>query len=375
MEIRGASMAAMMRHASRTAQSENKPDASMEETNASLAAEDEAPAAMLQRFEDSRDEMSAAMSLFRNRRDLEKRKGVHEGGNLERVLDEEAEGKVTELVRVIQNDNRTSIALLLQQFRSMFPDDSDLVLILREMLHEESLGEVEKKRLTELLMHVERNADPKRLKAGINVALKARLFGRSLDFSPALLRESYRDFISSDAPEIDIYQEWIACFGSPKRQIVVNFIEDALVADMQSLDPSCSQTEFGEFLRRFSQIKNIRSGDINFTERLSGLALCREAGIGENDLLLFMFSMVRHCWQIEQSIDELFRQKYFAGRHQDFAAFLQVLHLASRTLPSSLFRDESDREVADETFRRIAEPVRKAALRETEQSDDKRRKE
>lgn len=370
-------MAAMLRHANRTAAQESKPAASdsAAESNASLAAEDEAPTAMLQRFEDSLDEMSAAMSLFRNRRDLEKRKGVEEGGHYERVLDEEAEGKVSELVRVIQNDNRMSIALLLQQFRSMFPDDSDLVLILRQMLYEDALSEVEKKRLTELLILVERNADPKRLKAGINVALKARLFGRSLEFSPALLRESYRDFVCSDAPEMDLYQGWIEHFGAEKRQPVINFVEDALVADMQSLDPSCTQIEFGQFLRRFSQIKNIRTADSQFTGRLSGLALCSQSGISERELLLFMFSMIRNSWQLEQTIAEIFQRPFFAGRANDFAAFLQELHLACRKLAPALFYDASDREVIDDTFRRLAGPARKAALQEIEKSENHSEKE
>ncbi len=327
-------------------------------------AEDETPAGQLQRFEDSMDEMSAAVSLFRNRRDLEKRKGISEGESFERVLDEETEAKVPELVRVIKNDSRISIALLLQQFRSIFPDESDLVLVLREMLYKKDLDEIQKQRLTGLLIQIEKSADPKRLKAGINVALKARLFARTLEFSPALLRESYREFIASEEPEVVVYQHWIEQFGAKKRQQVIGFIEDALVADMESLDPSCTLIEFGQFLHRFSQIKNIRAADIIFTERLSLHPLFKEKGIDQKDLLVFMFSMMRNCWHIENYINDIFLVKFSGQSASHYASFLQILHNGWRKLPVVLFQHESDREVADDEFKRLAENARKNELHE-----------
>ncbi|MGK2888125.1 MAG: HrpJ domain-containing protein [Candidatus Malihini olakiniferum] len=62
---------------------------------------------------------------------------------------------------------------MLQQARALFTDESDLVMILREILYRRNLDEIRRKRLKALLFRVKKKADPKRLKVGINFALKA----------------------------------------------------------------------------------------------------------------------------------------------------------------------------------------------------------
>src|SRR5438132_989894 len=76
--------------------------------------EDLSPAAMLQRFVDSTDEMSAAMVQFRNRRDLKKTEAVADG--FERVLEEDVLPKVQQVLKAALIF--ASTFELLQQVRS-----------------------------------------------------------------------------------------------------------------------------------------------------------------------------------------------------------------------------------------------------------------
>ncbi|HHC0854856.1 TPA: type III secretion system gatekeeper InvE, partial [Salmonella enterica] len=175
------------------------------------AAEDSSPGAEVQKFVQSTDEMSAALAQFRNRRDYEK-KSSNLSNSFERVLEDEALPKAKQILKLI-SVHGGALEDFLRQARSLFPDPSDLVLVLRELLRRKDLEEIVRKKLESLLKHVEEQTDPKTLKAGINCALKARLFGKTLSLKPGLLRASYRQFIQSESHEVEIYSDWIASYG------------------------------------------------------------------------------------------------------------------------------------------------------------------
>ncbi|MFT8209946.1 MAG: HrpJ domain-containing protein [Symbiopectobacterium sp.] len=139
--------------------------------------EDLSPAARSQKLHHASDEMSAAAGRFRQRREYEKKSRAMEESSFDRVLDDDTQPKVGNLIQALNGKEGAAITRLLQQARALFPDESDLVMVLRELLYRRNLDEIRRKRLKALLSQVEKEADPKRLKAGINVALKARLLG------------------------------------------------------------------------------------------------------------------------------------------------------------------------------------------------------
>ncbi|WP_296407544.1 YopN/LcrE/InvE/MxiC type III secretion system gatekeeper [Pluralibacter sp.] len=315
-------------------------------------ASDATPAAEIQRFVQSTDEMSAAMAQFRNRRDLEK-KSEHLTESFERVLEEEALPKAKQILQIARARN-VSAEELLKQARALFPDDSDLVLVLRELLRRRKMDEVVAKRLQALVQQVEEQADPKTLKAGINCALKSRLFGKALDLRPNLLRASYRQFLQSEAPEIDVYADWIGSYGYQRRVLVLDFIESAMLTDINSLDASCSRLEFGYLLGRLSQLKLLRSSDALFVHRLLANPVTSAFNPREEDWLLLMLSLLQQPQSLDALLADTVGNHALLSRHYEHSSLLQVLYLACKALPPSLFSGDDGQEVTLDALRQMS---------------------
>ncbi|QJU42326.1 type III secretion system gatekeeper subunit SctW [Serratia marcescens] len=297
------------------------------------------PASLLQRFSDSVDEMSVLLTQFRNRRDFEKKISSSSDSSFEQVLDEDVHPKVCAILKITAGAEGANLNFLMRQIRSLFPDDSDIVLVLRELLRRRSLDEITKKRLKTLLQKVEAQANPRRLKAGINVALKARLFEKSLDLSPALIRESYREFLESDANETIVYQDWIATYGVEKRTLVVDFMESSLLTDMDAQDPSCSKIEFGHLLQRLIQLKLIRSSDANFLKVIFNNTIISAFNSSEREWLVFMFCVLEHPGEIKKLLEELLQELMRLSGYRDRGCILQTIYQACINLPGKLFSE------------------------------------
>ncbi|TFZ48689.1 YopN family type III secretion system gatekeeper subunit [Serratia proteamaculans] len=303
-------------------------------------------------FANKSDDFASVLAQFRNRRDLEK-KSAQLADSFERVLDEEVSPKAKQILQVARLQ-KISLAELLNQARKLFPDDSDLILVLRELLRRKKLPEVVAKRLQELMQQVEEQADPKTLKAGINCALKARLFGKALALRPGLLRASYRQFLQSEASEIDIYADWIGSYGFQRRVLVLDFIENALVTDCNSLDASCSSLEFGYLLARLGQLKLLRSADALFVNRLLANTVVQTFNPHEEVWLLLMLSLLQQPDELDALLAETVGGSALFRRHYEHSSLLHVLYLACKALPTALFLDESGRDVVLETLRHMA---------------------
>ncbi|CAM3402619.1 MULTISPECIES: type III secretion system gatekeeper subunit SctW [Yersinia] len=315
---------------------------------------DDSPAAAVQRFGDSIDEMSILLSQFRNRRDYEKKIGSASESSFEQILDEDVLPKVYALLKVTSSVDGSNIKNLLQQVRSLFPDDSDLVLVLRELLRRRNIDEVVRRRLKIMLQQVEKQANPRRLKAGINVAFKARLFGKALQLDPALMRESYRDFLESDAHEVEVYQDWISTYGAKHRAAVVDFMESSLLSDMDAQDPSCSHIEFGNLLGRLGQVKLIRSSDSAFIDNVLKNALIRAHNDSEQAWLLFMLCVLQHPEHIKDYLQEAIGERIKLSKHAERSSLLHIISQACKNLPRELFYEPEDADVLAREFERLA---------------------
>nr|WP_106076607.1 YopN/LcrE/InvE/MxiC type III secretion system gatekeeper [Chromobacterium amazonense] len=302
------------------------------------SAEGSNPAAEVQRFAQSTDEMAAALTQFRNRREYDKKLNQL-ADSFERVLDEEAQPKAQQIVQV-SKEHGISAKALLREAQARFPDDSDLALVLRELLRRRQLDEVVRKRLKALLKQVEDQADPKPLKAGINCALKARLFGKALQLSPGLLRASYRLFLQSEANEVDIYADWIGSYGYQRRALVLDFIEDALLTDVDSQDPSCSRLEFGYLFGRMGKLKLLRSADASFVGGLMRNEHVCAFKSNEADWLLLLLSLLQQPQSLDELLADTVGQSALLSNHRDHSTLLQAIYQACKALPPMLFADD-----------------------------------
>ena len=315
--------------------------------------EDTSPAAALQRFMQSSDEMSAALTQFRNRRNFEAAVETSMGG-FEKVLDDDAVPKAKHILALARLGER-SVEWLLQLARGLFPDDSDLVLVLRQLLRQKQLPQATLQRLEKLLHAVQDQAPPKRLKAGINCALKARLFGKKLGLRPGLMRETYRAFLEADDGPVECYEDWIALYGYPHRATVLSFIEAALLTDIDALDPSCSRSEFGELLGKLAQLKRLRSADEAFIKQLLGNALIRRHERQESDLVLFLLGLLRYPDELDQLLHDTFGETVLLASHAERSLVVQVMRAACLSLPVELFPDPQAPQRLAEHFTHMAD--------------------
>lgn len=323
---------------------------------AELPEDDASPAASVQQFVENSDEMAASLrSQFRRRGDFgNKFEGLAE--SFERVLEDDVVPKARQVMSLAKLGDR-SIEWLLAQARGMFPDDSDLVLVLRELLRAKSMAEATRKRLETMLQEVLSQSPPKRLKAGINSALKAKMFGKALALRAALLRDTYRSFLESEGGAITSYEDWVAIYGYQHRSSVLEFIEASLLTDIDAQDPSCSREEFGQLLKKLGDLKRLRSVDALFIPRLLGDSLVRQHNASEPDWLVFLLGLLQFPDELEQLLLGIFGERLLLVEHTERAQLLQLLRLACLGLPLELFTDDEALQRVAEQFTRFADLV------------------
>ncbi|HEY4316119.1 MAG TPA: type III secretion system gatekeeper subunit SctW [Herbaspirillum sp.] len=324
----------------------------VERAQQDVAQEDLSPAAQLQSFIDASDNMSMLAGQFRRLGDL-KKSGETSSEHFERVLDEDAHPKAQQILKVAKGQD-VSAEDLLRQARSMFPDASDLIIVLRELLRRRQLDEIVRIRLQQALAQAEDDAPPKALKAGINIALKARLFGAKLALSALLLRASYRQFLESEEHEVTIYEDWIASYGHERRELVVEFLESALVADMLSQDPSCSRIEFGNLLGKLNQLKLLRSSEALFIDSMLNDPVVNAHNNREADWLIFMLGLMQAPRELDELLADTVGDRIFISSHATRSQVLQAIRQACKALPRHFFFDEEEIEPLWDRFRELA---------------------
>lgn len=327
------------KHAGRLIQQEVHHQKGPEQAD-NIQIEDLSPGAEVQRFIQSTDEMSAAMAQFRHRRDYEK-KADSLADSFERVLDDGAQPKAQRILQIIRSQS-ISAEKLLSYIREFFPDDSDLVLVLRELLKRHATDPMEGKRLSSVLQEAEAQIEPRQLNAGINCALKARLFGKALKLRPGLLRATYRQFIQSNESESELYADWISSYGYRRRHAILDYIEEALLADINSQLASSSCSEFGYLLCRLSQIKRLRSADILFVRNLVDCLPGSQFADDEALWVLLMLSLLQNPRDVDDILMDTVRPKMMLLNTRERSIFLQGLYMACKSIPASLFDGEQN---------------------------------
>ncbi|QBF27725.1 YopN family type III secretion system gatekeeper subunit [Pseudomonas tructae] len=301
----------------------------------------------LQRAVQSSDDLAQVMAQFRRRQFELKSESASE--LFERVLDDDAPPKARQLL-ALAADRQLPWALLLQEASGLFADDSDLALILSLLLRQADLAADTRKRLQQLEQSLAERGCPRRIQAGINAALKARLYGRRMAVRAAALRENYRDFLESEDSAADHYEQWIGLYGPEHRHSVLSFLEESLLTDIQGQDPSCSLHEYGPVLILLGQLKQLRSAD-----RLFLAALRDSLQLSELDGLVLLLGVLRSPHALDELLQEVLGPLMLTADAQARARWLQRLRQACLALPGPLFNEDHALLYLAERFEQLAD--------------------
>jgi len=283
------------------------------------------------------EEMAQLRSMFATRRDFEKKRGELEE-NFDQVLESDVSEKVEKIVSQIDVGN-LSVDELLQYAAGLFPDESDLVLVLSELVRQNKAKEIEDPVLQGALEEAIRRADPRRLKAGINVALKSRLFSARMAATPAALRQCYRQFLENLDLAVSLYQGWISDFGADRRAQVVDFIESALFADMHAHDPSCTRAEFGAVLAALRQLRMLRSSDERFV-----LSLKAAWGLDDSMSVLVLLTVLQNPYDVRDILYRILGDGLRLASPRNRSIVVQALLSGFKWIPGELFVLDDARE-------------------------------
>lgn len=289
------------------------------------------------------DDMSMVATLFSQRFGQKLEQKANRGQNTLYVAEEDADKKLDKVMMLFRKSGR-SLQELLQYLRKMFPDESDLVMVLRELLRKKKLGAQLNAGIENEINNLLEGENGKQIRAGINIALQAKAFAKLLSLDASTLRNIYRSYINLDLEPIYFFQMWIEEYDLKQCIIILNFLTQSLICDMQSLMPSCSQSsEFGYFLERVNKLRILYSFiEINI-KKLEKKDL--KNTINEKDLYQLIFYGVTFPDEMEKYLMSLLENKWRNYLTNIKMKLLQGLKTMFNEYPESLylsydFRDE-----------------------------------
>ncbi|MEQ5095740.1 type III secretion system gatekeeper subunit SctW [Proteus terrae] len=289
------------------------------------------------------DDMSMVATLFSQRFGQRLEKKANRGKNTLYIAEEGADKKLDKVMMLFRKSGR-SLQELLQYLRKMFPDESDLVMVLRELLRKKKLGAQLDAGIENEINNLLEGENGKQIRAGINIALQAKAFAKLLSLDASTLRNLYRSYINLDLEPIYFFQMWIEEYDLKQCTIILNFLTQSLICDMQSLMPSCSKSsEFGYLLERVNKLRTLYSFIEMNVKTLEKKDL--KNTITEKDLYQLIFYGMTFPDEMERYLISLLENEWLNYLTNIKMKLLQGLKTMFNEYPESLylsydFRDE-----------------------------------
>ncbi|HFI9549679.1 TPA: YopN/LcrE/InvE/MxiC type III secretion system gatekeeper [Escherichia coli] len=293
------------------------------------------PAGKEARFLQATDEMSAALTQFMKKKIYEEQLANFLDGE-EYVLEDqpiEKTDKVMEALKAATTHDYEVYSFA----KKLFPDESDLVVVLRAILRKKQISENVRLNAEALLRKVNQETTKKFINSGINSALKAKLFGQALSLNPKLLRASYRQFLMAEDDAVDTYVEWIGSYGYQNRMLVTKFIKETLFSDINALDASCSSLEFGMFLNKLSQLLSLQSAEALFLKTLMNNPIIKKFISAEDYWIFFLISLINFPETAEELLNNALVTLPADANYKDKTLLLKAIYSGCTNLPFSLF--------------------------------------
>lgn len=267
------------------------------------------------------------------------------------MLEEKADEKNDALIKQVSKLSLNRDGLLIYG-RSLFPNDSDLMLALRELMLSRQLSAVQKKRIKEAMADLEKFADCPKMRSGMNIGRLAKRFSRH-DGQQHLfareLRACYLRFLELDLPGSFVYQDWIEQYGCHNRQRLLAFTINALIADMKSTEPGIHFDEFGPLSDRISDARTIHTLDLLLNEKISVLSfresLKNEIRImDENDIVMLYLNGIVESHKFEESLYSFNHDFMRSLLLKQRATVIQILRGIYNKTPERMYIDPTCRQ-------------------------------
>lgn len=330
------------------------------------------PAGKEARFLQATDEMSAALTQFMKKKIYEEQLANFLDGE-EYVLEDqpiEKTDKVMEALKAATTHDYEVYSFA----KKLFPDESDLVVVLRAILRKKQISENVRLNAEALLKKVNQETTKKFINSGINSALKAKLFGQALSLNPKLLRASYRQFLMAEDDAVDTYVEWIGSYGYQNRMLVTKFIKETLFSDINALDASCSSLEFGMFLNKLSQLLSLQSAEALFLKTLMNNPIINKFISAEDYRIFFLISLIKFPETAEELLKNALVTLPADANYKDKTLLLKAIYSGCTNLPFSLFINNEQLLEIRECCKQAIKVTFAAELFDTQNSNKKQNK-
>lgn len=291
------------------------------------------------------EEMADLFSSFGRFSKFGRKNDSAENDYVSSMLEDKADEKIAIIVKNI--NKLQNVTNLFNFLRSLFPNDSDLMLVLRELLLRRQLSELQKKRIKEAILDLEKFSDSKKMNSGINIGHLAKRFSRSKNaksLSAKDLRNSYLRFLELDIPASFIYQDWIDEFGSDNRTRLLTFTLAALVADMKASVPGIHFDEFGSLSAKLSDARILHTLDKILFEKFHTLPFYEnlknvDGPVTEYEIIdLFMVGLINHKF-FEKKLSEFSHQYMSSLLIKQRATAIQALRNIYNVTPEFLYAE------------------------------------
>ncbi|MDS0628268.1 YopN/LcrE/InvE/MxiC type III secretion system gatekeeper [Escherichia coli] len=330
------------------------------------------PAGKEARFLQATDEMSAALTQFMKKKIYEEQLANFLDGE-EYVLEDqpiEKTDKVMEALKAATTHDYEVYSFA----KKLFPDESELVVVLRAILRKKQISENVRLNAEALLKKVNQETTKKFINSGINSALKAKLFGQALSLNPKLLRASYRQFLMAEDDAVDTYVEWIGSYGYQNRILVTKFIKETLFSDINALDASCSSLEFGMFLNKLSQLLSLQSAEALFLKTLMNNPIIKKFISAEDHWIFFLISLIKFPETAEELLKNALVTLPADANYKDKTLLLKAIYSGCTNLPFSLFINNEQLLEIRECCKQAIKVTFAAELFDTQNSNKKQNK-
>ncbi|WP_282296404.1 type III secretion system gatekeeper subunit SctW [Stenotrophomonas sp. PS02289] len=268
---------------------------------------------------------------------------------IDHVLDEKVHQKLSGFRELL--GGMRSPAQVMSLLKQLFPDPSDVLAVLRALLSDdelEAMRELLEASLEQLLEEQAAQGQGAATRGGANVAVKARLAARGTQLSARALRQSYRDFLGNPRDCAGEYITWIEQYGFERRAVIVDFMEQAIAADMFSLDPSASLHEFGYLLGQVRKLAVLRSVDQLLVHDIERTGLLSRMATRADTVVVGLLDVVRGL----QDWKGLFTGPLAAARvalaTDQRVRLIQALRRAVKDLPDAIWAGPEARAAAIE---------------------------
>lgn len=270
----------------------------------------------------------------------------------ELILVDDAGALLDEIERASTQLPPDASEALLDLMRQHFVDPSDVLMALRALRKRFSLeGYADALEQAEQLLA--RQVPRRTLLSGANAALSARSHAPTSGLQATELRALYRSFVGVCPDALDIYSDWIETFDAARRALLIEFIRDALVADMDAADPSCTEVEFAPIGQALHALMRLRSVDQAFIARLRAAAAQVEwpdgaEGIPGADLdtpfVRILMDGLSGASHARDFVDWLISAGCDTNPERSRAVMVQALIAGFRLTPDELYRCPVDRD-------------------------------